>query len=60
MDFEIAKVCLGSVQEMTEEVDMQIDDLVHYYKKRQRAIRKDAFPPEVCNQAGFAGWEHYL
>lgn len=60
LDFELAKVCVGSVQEMAEEVDMQIDDLVYYYKKRQRAIRKDAFAPEVCNQTGFAGWEYYL
>ncbi|RSL39074.1 hypothetical protein CEP53_014336 [Fusarium sp. AF-6] len=60
LDFELAKVCLSSVQEMTEEVDMQIDDLVRYYKERQRAIRKDAFPPEVYNHYGFAGRDYYL
>ncbi|KAM0424845.1 hypothetical protein ACHAPT_009901 [Fusarium lateritium] len=65
LDFELAQVRMGSAQDMAEEVDMQIDDLVHSCKKRQWAIRRILLGPDTCKeegsgQTGFAGWEYYL
>lgn len=58
-DFEFIEMRSGSLEDMMEDVSMQVDSVVYWYKKRQRAIHRDQ--QQLGTGRGvFRGWDHWL
>ncbi|RTE68531.1 hypothetical protein BHE90_017093 [Fusarium euwallaceae] len=62
-DFEFIEMRSGRIKDMMEEVDLQVDMLVEWYKERQDAIHRDQQQsriPRASVGKGVWGWNNYL